>query len=301
VEYWLLILSASRISWIAYMAGLLAAFAILFKKKPKLWVWPRGLAVVIVSTVVMMSFGDLSERFGHIFKLQGVKEIITRPFAQPPKDGLPLALDLTPEQQLALVATQTDIPPTSRRGGGALGEESPLPQGKPADVYDDTYDRLRAYLATTSGETVSVSYSANALKYGLSVGIRLDTLWPNAIKALQTNPLLGTGYSTLVKEHVWEFTIAESTDNDYLRLLGETGILGFASFLAIFWIAGQKLWQAFLASHKPLDYALFGAALAVTFGLLVNALYIDVFEASKVAYGYWSFLGLAMAGIYAKK
>jgi len=299
VEYWLLILSASRISWVAYMAGLIAAFILLLKKKPQLWVWPRGLAVIILSTVIMMSFGDLSERFGHIFKLQGVKDLITSPFAKPPKDGLPLAMDLTLQQQLALVATQTDVPPTSHRGNGAESESSFEP--KPADVYDNTYDQLRAYLATTSGETVNVSYSANALRYGLSVGIRLDTLWPNALKALQTNPLLGTGYSTLVKEHVWEFTVAESTDNDYLRLLGETGILGFVSFLAIFWIAGQKLWQAYLSSQKPFDYALFGAALAVTFGLLVNALYIDVFEASKVAYGYWSFLGLAMAGIYAKK
>ena len=300
IEYWLLILSASRISWIAYMAGVLAVFVILLKKKPKSWVFPRGLAVILISTVVMMSFGDLSERFGHIFKLQGVKDLLMRPFTNPPKNGLPLAMDLTPEQQLALVATQTDVPP--RPGPAFAGQAGePSPEAKPADVYDDTYDRLRAYLATTSGETVNVSYSANALRYGLSVGIRLDTLWPNAIKALQTNPLLGTGYSTLVKAHVWEFTVAESTDNDYLRLLGETGSLGFVSFLAIFWIAASQLWRAYLTSQRPFDYALFAAALAVTFGLLVNALYIDVFEASKVAYAYWSFLGLAMAGIYAKK
>jgi len=111
VEYWLLILSASRISWIAYMAGLIAVFGLLLKKKPQLWVWTRGLAVILISTVVMMSFGDLSERFGHIFKLQGVKDLLMRPFTNPPKNGLPLAMDLTPEQQLALVATQTDVPP----------------------------------------------------------------------------------------------------------------------------------------------------------------------------------------------
>lgn len=300
IEYWLMILSASRISWIAYMVGAAAAFVILLKKKPKLWVWPRAAAVLLSSTVIMLSFGDLSERFGHIFKLQGVKELITKPFAKPPENAIPMALDLTPEQQLALVATQTDIPPSSKKGGFAK-TQFPSPEAKPADVYDDTYDRLRAYLATASGETISVSYSANALRYGLSVGIRLDTLWPNALKALKANPLLGTGYSTLVKEHVWEFTVAESTDNDYLRMLGETGLLGTTAFLAIFWIAGKKLWQAYLMAKQPFDYALPAAALAVTFGLLVNAMYIDVFEASKVAYGYWSFLGLAMAGIYAKK
>ncbi|OIN89659.1 hypothetical protein COW80_04080 [Candidatus Beckwithbacteria bacterium CG22_combo_CG10-13_8_21_14_all_01_47_9] len=301
VEYWLLILSASRISWIAYMAGILAAFAILLKKRSKLWVLPRGLAVVAVSTIVMMSFGDLSERFGHIFKLQGVKDLVMRPFTQPPRDGLPMALDLTLEQQLALVATQTDVPPQpGPASAGQAGKPESSSGVKPADVYDDTYDRLRAYLATTSGETVNVNYSANALKYGLSFGIRLDTLWPNALKALKANPWLGTGYSTLVKEHVWEFTIAESTDNDYLRLLGETGLLGFISFLAIFYLAVRLMWQKYLAAKRPFDYALACAALAVTFGLLVNALYIDVFEASKVAYAYWSFLGLAMAGMYVK-
>jgi O-antigen ligase len=155
-------------------------------------------------------------------------------------------------------------------------------------------------LATTSGQTVNVNYSANALKYGLSVGIRLDTLWPNALKALQTNPLLGTGYSTLVKEHVWEFTVAESTDNDYLRMLGETGLLGFLAFMAIFAVAVRLMWLSYLKASKPFDYALVAAALAATFGLLVNAMYIDVFEASKVAYAYWSFMGLVMAGMYAK-
>ncbi len=292
VEYWLLILSASRISWVAYMAGLIAGFAFLLKKRKLSWVLPRGLAVVLVSTIVMISFGDLSERFGQIFKLQGVKDLVMRPFRQPPQDAMPLAADLTPEQQLSMVATQTDVPPTP--GSPGVPVPSPVIE-KPADVYDDTYEKLQAYLATTSGQTFNVNYSANALKYGLSFGIRLDTLWPNAIKALEKNPLLGTGYSTLVKQNVWEFTVAESTDNDYLRMLGETGLLGTAAFLAIFWVAGKKLWLAFLTSQKAADYALFGAILAASVGLLVNALYIDVFEASKVAYAYWSLLGLTMA------
>lgn len=286
VEYWLLILSASRISWLAYMAGLAAVFVILKLKQSWWWVISRGLVVGTLSTVIMMSFGDLSERFAHVFKLEGVRDLITKPFAQPPKNALPMADNLTPEQQLNLVATNTDIPPQPG---------VPLPTAKPADVYDDTYEKLQAYLATTSGEKIDVRYSENALKYGLSVGIRLDTLWPNAIKALTTNPLLGTGYSTLVKTKVWEFTIAESTDNDYLRMLGETGILGTAAFLAIFWIIIRRLWQLFKLTRQPTDYAWIAGVLAATIGLLVNAIYIDVFEASKVAYAYWSILGLTMA------
>jgi len=281
LEYWLMILSASRISWLAFMGGITIAFFLLFKKKKSSWVISRWLSVIAISTLIMISFGDLSERFSHILKLDGVKSIIMRPFRSPPKDGIALNENLTPEQQLSIVATETDIPP--------------LPIKKPADVYDNTYENLQDYLATTTGEIVHVDYSDNALKYGLSVGIRLDALWPNAIKALKTNPLLGTGYSTLVKTKVWEFTTAESTDNDYLRLLGETGLLGFVSFLAILIITLKILWQAFISAKKPFHYALFASGIALTVGLMVNALYIDVFEASKVAYAYWSIIGLILA------
>jgi len=284
LEYWLLILTASRASWIAFIFGLTVAFGLLIIKKKFIWAFSRWLLVISFSFFIMLSFGDLSERFSHIFKLEGVKAILLKPFRSPPENGLALNPNLTPQQQLDLVATQTDIPPSTQKN-----------ITKPADVYDDTYEKLQAYLATVSGEVFNINYSENALKYGLSAGIRMDTLWPNAIKALKQNPLLGTGYSTLVKAHVWEFTIAESTDNDFLRLLGETGLLGFASFMLIIGTIIKILWRAFKTTVNTLHYALFGSGIAVTVGLLINAVYIDVFEASKIAYTYWSLIGLLLA------
>lgn len=286
-EYWLLILTASRTSWIAYILGLSVAFGLLIFKKKFFWAFTRWLLVVSLSFFIMISFGDLSERFSHILKMEGVKALLMKPFRSPPKNGLALNPNLTPEQQLNIVATNSDMPPSTQL-------PSPPPD-RPLDVYDDTYLKLQAYLATTSGETFSVNYSANALKYGLSAGIRMDTLWPNALKALKQNPLLGTGYSTLVKAHVWEFTIAESTDNDFLRLLGETGLLGFSAFMIILGTIIKILWQAFKTTANSLHYALFGSGIAITVGLLANAIYIDVFEASKIAYTYWSLIGLLLA------
>ena len=284
-EYWLMILSASRTSWLAFMGGISVAFLVLFKKKKFFWVFSRWLGVIVLSTLIMVSFGDLSERFSHILKLDGIKQAMLKPFRSPPKDGLAMRTDLSPEEQLSIVATDTDIPPSTT---------SPK-KLKPADVYDNTYENLQEYLATTSGEVVRVDYSENALKYGLSAGIRLDVLWPNALKALKTNPLLGTGYSTLVKAKVWEFTTAESTDNDYLRLLGETGLLGFISFMAVLFITLKILIQAFIATKKPLNYALYASGIGLTLGLMANALYIDVFEASKIAYSFWSIIGILLA------
>jgi len=291
VEYWLMILSASRTSWIAFLIGISFAFLFLLKKHKFFWVFSRWLTVISFSILIMVSFGDLSERFSHILKLDGIKHSLLKPFKSPPTDGIALDQNLTPEEQLSIVATDSDIPPLPKAS----------PKVKPDDVYDDTYDNLQDYLATTTGEIVHVDYSENALKYGLSVGIRLDVLWPNAIKALKTNPLLGTGYSTLVKSKVWQFTTAESTDNDYLRMLGETGILGFASFIFILVVIIRTLWQAFINTENPFYYALFASGIALTLGLMTNALYIDVFEASKIAYSYWSIIGLLLAlAVYEK-
>ena len=63
----------------------------------------------------------------------------------------------------------------------------------------------------------------------------MNVEWPRAIRALKKNPLLGTGYSSI--------TLA--TDNDYLRLLGETGVLGFLAFLLI----GVRLIKRYLIAY----------------------------------------------------
>jgi hypothetical protein len=104
---------------------------------------------------------------------------------------------------------------------------------KPSDVYVDVPDKIQIATVSATGEksfvTIEVprTYSENALKHGLSMAIRLDTLWPQALEGFYTNPLLGTGYATLTKSEIEEFTEADSTDNNFLRTLGETGLLGF--------------------------------------------------------------------------
>jgi len=81
--------------------------------------------------------------------------------------------------------------------------------------------------------TPSAYFEPTALAVGRSTDIRLKVEWPRAIKAFLKNPLLGTGYSSI--------TLA--TDNDYLRMLGETGILGTLAFLAIILEITRIVWQ----------------------------------------------------------
>lgn len=114
-----------------------------------------------------------------------------------------------------------------------------------------------------------------------SFKIRSDVEWPRAYRAFLRNPLLGTGYSSL----------GIATDNDLLRVLGEVGILGTMSFVLIFVIVFKKLWTQYKSQNRLARYFAIGM-LAMVAGFLINSLFIDVFEASKVATLFWAFLGI---------
>lgn len=114
-----------------------------------------------------------------------------------------------------------------------------------------------------------------------SFKIRTDVEWPRAYRAFQRNPLLGTGYSSL----------GIATDNDLLRLLGEVGILGALSFGLIFVIVFKKLWRQYQSKNRLSRYFAVGM-LAMVAGFLLNSLFIDVFEASKIATLFWALLGI---------
>ncbi len=120
-----------------------------------------------------------------------------------------------------------------------------------------------------------------------SSSIRLNVEWPRAIRAFTKNPLLGTGYSSI--------TLA--TDNDYLRLLGEAGALGFLAFSLIFIRIGN-LTLANFPIHKNfsgVEQAFIAGIAGSIPGVLLNAVFIDVFEASKFAILFWLLMGMFVA------
>ncbi len=137
------------------------------------------------------------------------------------------------------------------------------------------------------------TWSENALKYGLSMGIRLDTLWPQAVKGLARSLPVGSGYGTLNKTSNTMFVEADSTDNNFLRTLGETGILGFVLFYGTVILCLRLAWIG-ANDEKWLPRALSIGFIGGTIGLLGNALIIDVFVASKVAFTYWAIAGLVL-------
>ncbi len=119
-----------------------------------------------------------------------------------------------------------------------------------------------------------------------STNIRLAVEWPRALRALTKNPLLGTGYSSI--------TLA--TDNDYLRSLGEVGILGTMSFGLVLILVFAAILKGFFSSKTWTTKKLLCAALMGAIpGIFLNLVFIDLLEASKFAILFWFFLGLTIA------
>jgi len=117
-----------------------------------------------------------------------------------------------------------------------------------------------------------------------SFAIRLDQEWPRAIRAFIKNPFLGSGYSSL----------GLATDNDFLRSLGEVGLLGTIAFVLIFVEVIKRLQKAYRVKDLFLKYFSAGV-LAVVIAFIVNGIFIDVFEASKIAAIFWIILGMGLA------
>lgn len=121
-----------------------------------------------------------------------------------------------------------------------------------------------------------------------SISIRFDVEWPRALRSFYKNPLLGTGYSSL----------GLATDNDYLRALGEVGLLGLLSFLSILSGLFVLLLKRFRQAKDFWDRLITTASLGVFASMTSIAIFIDVFEASKIALLFWSIMGLALSTSY---
>ena len=135
----------------------------------------------------------------------------------------------------------------------------------------------KKYMATLSANLRPV----NTVVSDISMATRFQIEWPRAINAFKKNPLLGTGPSSLT----------EATDGDYFRWLGEFGLSGTIAFLNILFLILKTVWDKIRKlgfNDRLIGYGFIFGFLA----LFINASYIDAFEASKVAYTFWTLAGL---------
>ncbi len=259
-----LVYTASRTSFIAYIASTMAF--LLYVRR-----WKMAIVVLAVSIVMMTFTRDLTTRFMKTFSIRQI-----------------LVNNKTGEVFISQKLSKDELP------GGSLyvplkGDQG-LPKGDIDKLRRDIIAKKEYDLATAGGNlkdatasaTVAAGLSAENYKavsgvvYDISSATRLQVEWPRAFNAFKSNVVLGTGPSS----------ITEATDNDYLRALGETGALGFA---LLFGTIAYLQWLLYQSSrrYKGLASLVFLGVVFGAGGLMINALYIDVFEASKIAFFIW--------------
>ncbi len=320
---WTLVVTVSRSSFGAFLVSTgLVVLGVSLRKETWLGAigsaFGRGIGVLLVIGLVVSYSGDnLYDRFEQMLQPYPAayetyhswngqrKKLLNEqiPTMLGFEDGFEFKRGEKPDNSISTdeatqqVAAKSDAQPST---------EKPDQQGDenlPGDVFENIPDQVEVSTTSADGTTTTTTverertYSENAWKHGLSLAIRYDTLWPQAIQGLQRNPLVGSGYATLGKADKYTFTIAESTDNNFLRTLGETGLLGFITFYGL--IVAAMWYSIRLVLDTPRDDTI-STMLGVGFfagnvGLLINALLIDVYAASKVAFTLWALTGLLMA------
>ena len=150
--------------------------------------------------------------------------------------------------------------------------------------------------ATTSAEVFIINGDfllKKVFAYDLSFTTRFQGEWPRAMDTFRRNILLGSGYGS----------VGLAVDNSYLRMLAEVGLLGFGTFLAIFVLTLLYIRKTLPDVDTKEARSFIIGFVAGVGGLAINAFFIDVFEASKVAFVLWLLFGVTLGtlGLYRRK
>lgn len=270
----------------AYLAAILSIIAAL------IIYYKRGKYMIISLMTAVLAFALLSLTAARISFVAAVVGIASIFWFSDKKRYILLLLGLvliafmvTPELRHRTVATLT----VNLLEGGGPKYVPPLQKENPTKNF--SIENAATGSATPSGVPVDIAPGEplNTTELGVyrSFGIRLNEEWPRALRAFYKNPILGTGYSS----------ISIATDNDVLRQLGETGILGLTSFSLIWFIIIKRMWGFIKLRSKTLIYYLCIGGLAALAALFLNALFIDVLESSKIGELLWLFMGVIFAAI----
>jgi len=270
-----LVLAGSRVSYGAYILSTFP-FLLLYRK----WIL---LVVTIVATIGLTSLStNLTQRINRSFQTKQIFIDKTTGQTTVPRrlqpDDLPVGdyiIDKNGANSRAVDVSAIDL-------NSKDASEVRL------NLLDDIRKEAKkaGKVLTTEEENALLNEAFSNMKVvsavipDISVATRLQVEWPRAIKAFLAYPLFGKGPSS----------ITEATDNDYLRWLGEFGLVGTALFM---FILGKLFLLLFFATKKSsLDQLPIAGVLAGFFGLLINAVMIDVFEASKMAFVFWMVMGI---------
>jgi len=270
-----LVLAASRVSYGAYV---LSTFPfLLFYRKWKL------LLITIIATVGFTSLsGNLTQRINRSFQTRQIFIDQTTGQTTVPRklqaDDLPIGDYIVDKQgandrAVSVSTANLNVKDVAQAKLNLL-----------EDIRQKAKKAGKVLTADEEAKLLNVAFNnmkvVTAVIPDISVATRLQVEWPRAIAAFLKYPIFGKGPSS----------ITEATDNDYLRWLGEFGIVGTAIFM---FILGKLFLSFFFAARKhTADHLIIAGLVCGYFGLLINAVMIDIFEASKVAFMFWMMMGM---------
>ncbi len=276
-----LVLTASRASYIAYLGAI--TLYLVYVRRFKI------LLFVLIATAILTPLSDnLSNRLTRTFQQSKV-------FVDSETGETFVARQLQPDDlPPGDFGAKPNTIPSINSGKGATVLKPEEEQAARKQIREALIEEANQQGKQYSPEEINAAVDSIFLrqipvtKYlpDISISTRLQVSWPRAFAAFMRNIWLGSGPSSL----------GEATDGDYLRWLGEMGLLGTTALLSIFATIAWYVFQAARHMNRKNSY-LFHAFVAAFIGVFVNASYIDIFEASKLAYTFWLVAGIFYASV----
>jgi putative inorganic carbon (HCO3(-)) transporter len=127
-----------------------------------------------------------------------------------------------------------------------------------------------------------------------SAGERL-TLWEDALKVLNEEPIFGTGFNTY--EYMGRVGPYTDTHNYYVKILMETGFVGLLVFLWLLGVACKMSWRLFRTARDPIMSSLGCAFFAMLICALIVNFFGDRWTYLQVTGFFWVLLGLVARGL----
>lgn len=269
----IIVMTASRSSFGAYVVS---NFGFLFYVRK----WRYLALAAIVTAGFMFTSGELTKRFADTFRLQQIY-VNDQGAAINPQESDPTQL---PGGTFTLPSGGKELSDAEKKKSAEQLEKQTREQVEKEAVQKGqtlTKEQIEELVKKRMANfTPVVAYTAD-----ISFATRLQVSWPRAVNAFKVNPLLGTGPSS----------ITEASDSSFFRWIGEFGLLGTSFFMAILLSLIVKCW---LAARQMKEAAiLYYSFIFGLIGLTINGTYIDVFEASKVAYTLWVVAGIFIGAI----
>lgn len=123
-------------------------------------------------------------------------------------------------------------------------------------------------------------------------------LWEDAMVLFKQNPITGTGFQTY--ESMGRLGYAD-THNYYVKVLAETGVVGFCLFLMLLWKLFRTGMRLFFITDDPFWRGLSLGFIALLASTVVLNLFGDRWSYQQVDGYLWVVLGCVMSGLQSEE